>query len=158
MRKLLVFDIDETLTDFPWGESIEDTWATHKNFQKIKNLLESLAHRDDIYQVIVTRGVRDDASRFLQTVGLLHLFDVALGSPSVDVTNNVSDKSWGEVKKEFILSTAKVLKIPKKDVFFFDDQMANISAARATGINAWHVDPPGCETTIRLVKRHLKLR
>lgn len=151
---LLVFDLDETLTDKNYGDNIEEAWDTRANYDAVKQMLQN-QKKDGHLLAILSRGVRRDVIKFLYNVKLLYLFDVIIGAKSISENRDNTNKFWGELKTKYLQALAAVY---SDEIIFMDDMLYNVLPARRAGFKAIHIKPPGSCTTVKLMQRYLNSR
>ena len=150
---LLVFDLDETLTDFDSGDTIAEAWKSRKNYDKVRGMLKHLLSQGHRLAVL-SRGVRTDVVEFLENTHLLQFFEVVIGATSESQNRNKTDKWWGDQKTKYLKALKDVFGAGD-DMVFVDDMAYNVVPARKAGFTVFHVNPPGSETTVKLVTKHV---
>jgi HAD superfamily phosphatase (TIGR01681 family) len=151
---LIVFDLDDTLTDFNYGDSVAEAWETRANYDAVKQMLQQ-QRKDGHTLVILSRGVRRYIIEFLDNVKLLSLFDVIIGAKSISENRDNTDEFWGRLKTKYLKALAAVY---GDEIIFLDDMLYNVLPARRAGFKTIHIKPPGARTTVKLMQRYLNSR
>jgi HAD superfamily phosphatase (TIGR01681 family) len=149
---LFVFDLDLTITDYNYGESIDEAWEIRSNYNSLKQMLKKQKQNGHVL-AILSRGVRRDVIYFLKKVKLLHLFNIVIGAKSIAENIDNSDFFWGNLKTRYLHALRNVY---GDDLVFLDDMMYNIRPARKAGFQVIHVKPPGSMSTVKLIHSFLK--
>lgn len=108
---------------------------------ELRSMLESL----DCRKFCFTNGQRDRAARILRYLGLEHIFELVICADVDDTEFICKPQPHAFAFVERYLGIAD-----RSKVFFFDDSLKNIEAAKVAGWNAYLVDGD--------IKAHLKGR
>ena len=146
---LIVYDLDETLTDKNGGNSISEAWYTRENYNEIKNMLHQQKQKGHTL-FVVSRGVRMDVIRFLNESKLFSFFEGIIGAKSIKENRDRSAVYWGKLKTRYLKELTKVY---GNNIVFVDDNLHNILPARKAGFRCIHVNPPGSKSTVALMKK-----
>ena len=150
---MYVFDLDETLTDHPSGDTVDEAWTSRRNHVRITQMLQSIRDHGHVV-VLLTRAVRTEVLTFLKTVHLLDLFDVIIGADNHTQNWDMTDRWWAIHKTKWLQALNETSDV---ELVFFDDLRINIETAVAAGFTAIQITPPGSKSTERIVRNHLRL-
>ena len=148
---LLVFDLDETLTDNNYGNSVKDAWHKKKNYSDVRRMLRSMRKSGHTLAVL-SRGTRASVLELLKAVDLVDLFHVVVGARTIAENSDRSDSWWGRHKTS-MLHAMKNTFPEAGELVFFDDMMYNVEPARKAGFTVVHIDPPGSATTVSKARK-----